>query len=164
MSEERTKYKVVDTEQEYHACKKLLIKEKFPDQEFVFPTIIAYQGRKLIGFLATSPDPDIILGGPLVMDTRKHRAWTAMKLISLYEEALFNIGVKRYIFWIDPSRSGLTRGLKKYFTELKPYATEGDKEFYVRNLEDGRFGQSSRSDSGREGTTEESGGVASASA
>lgn len=161
---EKTRYKVVDRQTEYDACRKLMTQEGYPDQELVFPTIIAFQGRKLIGFLATSPNADIVFAGPLVMDTRKIRMWTAMRLVSLYEESLRHLGIVSYVFWVDPDKSGLARGMKEYFPELKPYAIEDGKHFYVRYFTDGKEDEGSGSDGGGTAASKEPGRSSGASA
>jgi len=134
------KFRIITEPEEYDECHALLMAEKWPPVELGHPTVTARDEQdELIGFVSTDLQDDLVVAGPLVLRQEKLHAFTALSLLLAYEEMIGTLGVKRYIFYVDPTKTpGLVRGIKKYFPDLKPYATQGTKEFYVRALDEDR--------------------------
>jgi hypothetical protein len=127
-------YRIAEGADDLRAIHDLMRQENFIDQDVTFPTVMAMENGKLVGFMATSPSDEMVIAGPLLLDTSKSRPFTALRLMGLYDTVMRNLNIKSYIFNIDVEDSGLTRGIRKYFKELKPYASDGKHEFYVRHL------------------------------
>jgi hypothetical protein len=62
------KYRLADSATDYQLCKQLMAAEQFDDQDIDFPTIMALDDdNEVVGFLATTPNDEMVLAGPLVM-------------------------------------------------------------------------------------------------
>lgn len=130
------RYELAVHDDDYLECRALMAQEGFKPQNLEYPTVMAIaDDGTLVGFVSTHIEDDSVIAGPLVMDRERSRPFTAMKLMSRYEDTMRQIGIQRFIFYIDTEESGLTRGIKKYFPELVPYAIDGTKEFFVRVLD-----------------------------
>lgn len=124
------KYRLAEGATDYTLCRELMAGEGFPDQEIDFPTVMAIDDdSEVVGLLATTPSPDAVLAGPLVMRHDKRRPFTAIQLIELYELTMRGLGINEVIFWTAKD-SFLHRGLGRYFSNLTPYAVEDGKQFY----------------------------------
>lgn len=130
------RYKVAESDDDYKHIKALMLNEGFDDQEVGFPTIMALDGEDLIGFIATTPRPDMVLGGPLVMRQDKMRVFTAVRLVELYENAMRNLGIKSIIFCADEMDSPFAKGVARWFPDVKPYAKHGSLLMYNWNIGD----------------------------
>jgi hypothetical protein len=129
-------YRVAESPDDYQECHTLMQMEGWDKSELTFPTVMAHdESEALVGFVATTPRDDMILAGPLVMRQDKRRPWTFMRLVGYYENAMRHMGVRSFIFSVDTSKSAFfLKTLKKYVEEMQPYAGDGSKLFYVRNL------------------------------
>jgi len=127
-------YKVAEVENDFAAAASLLRNEGLPDQELGFPTILAFDEEKLVGFIATTPKADMVLCGPLVMRSGERHMFTAIKLITLYEQVMLKLGIKSIIFWADENDSMVAKGVKRWFPKATPYAKVGSNLFYTWHL------------------------------
>jgi len=124
------KYKVAETPEDFKAAKKLLLAEGFAEQEIGFPTVMAWEGETLIGYITTTPHPDMVLGGPMVMKGDKQRVFTSVRLVELYEQTMLSLGITSVIFYADENESPFVRGVRRWFPDVKPYAKKGSLLFY----------------------------------
>jgi len=124
------KYKIAETPEDWGAVKRLLLAEGFDDQELGFPTIMAIDNETLVGFIATTPRTDMILGGPMVMKHDKRRVFTAVRLVELYEQTMRSLGITSVVFYADEESSPFVRGIRKWFPGVTPYKKEGSLLFY----------------------------------
>lgn len=131
------KFRIAETEEDYKAIHDMMDSQGLEEQDITFPVVMAIDDNGLIGFVGTRPRSDMVLAGPLLMRGDKSRPWTFMQLIGMYEEALRNIGITSFIFGLDNSNEVFGRGIRRFMPELKPYATDGDMEFYIRRIDDG---------------------------
>lgn len=130
------KYRVALTLEDFDACRVLMLAEHWPPQELGHPTVMVHHNDELLGFLSTEIQDGLIIAGPLVVRQDRPRAVVVLDLMHAYEEILQSLGIHRYIFWADSVKTpGFVRGLKKYLPNMKPYAVQGTKEFYVRVLD-----------------------------
>lgn len=123
-------YKMAETDNDWAAAYKLLRSEGAMEQELGVPTILAFNDEKLIGFIATTPNPDMIVGGPLVLCEHEGAPFTAARLAILYQKVLLAMGVERIIFSADEVSSPFGRGMKRLFPNIEPYAKKGTMMFY----------------------------------
>lgn len=132
-------YRVAETDAEYKACKALLVEQDFDYQELAFPTIMAMDGKNLVGFIATTPRDDMVLAGPLVMDRDYAGAPVVFaQLARLYEGAMQNMGITSFIFYTDENDSPIGRAMKSMFSHIEPYAKVGSRLFYNWKTKEGR--------------------------
>lgn len=123
-------YKIAETETDYKAAKHLMNQLGETPQDLVYPTILAFDEQKLVGFIATTPDPDMVLGGPLVMSPHKNAPFTTARLATLYQKVLLATGVTRIVFYADETTSPFGRAMKRLFPNIEPYAKKGSVMFY----------------------------------
>ncbi len=131
-------YRVVETDAEYAACKRLLVAQGNDLQELGFPTIMALDGEKLVGFVATTPRSDMVLAGPLVVDEHPGAALIVAQLARQYETAMMNMGITSFIFYTEENDSPIGRAMKAMFGHIAPYAKIGARLFYVWKTKEGR--------------------------
>lgn len=129
-------YKVAQEPEDFKAAKKLLLAEGFPDQEIGFPTVMAWKDGELIGFITTTPDPEMVVGGPMVMRGDKQRVFTSVRLVELYEQYMLSLGITSVIFYADEKESPFVRGVRRWFPSVQPYAKKGSLLFYNWKLND----------------------------
>lgn len=98
------------------------------------PTIVAYDGDKVVGVVGTTIQDKMVIAGPLVLESSHRRVFLGIRLIEAYENAMRNIGVKTYIIGVEPG-SLLARVKERYYPDLKPYAEEGGMMFFTRRLD-----------------------------
>lgn len=132
-------YRVAETNDEYAMCKRLLAATGGDAQELGFPTIMAMDDEKLVGFIATTPRTDMVLAGPLVMDEAHGAAPLIFaQLARLYETAMQNIGITSFIFYTDERDSPIGRAMTAMFSHIPPYAKVGTRLFYNWKTKEGR--------------------------
>jgi hypothetical protein len=129
-------YRIAETSDDYKHCADLLKAVGQPAQELAFPTVMAINETGLIGFLATSPRTDMVLAGPLIMRQDKRRVMTALRLVTMYEMALRNIGITSFIFWVDENDGIFFKAMERYFPNVKPYAKSGSRIFYTWHIDE----------------------------
>jgi hypothetical protein len=144
---------------QYQAVHRLMKSEHQDRCKLGFPTIMAYEGNDLVGFVGTQLKPGMIIAGPLVVKSDRRRLFTIMRLCEAYEGAMASMGITTFILSAK-SGSILDRAIKRYFPDQHPYAMDGQgNEFYTWRVSHGRRSEGPRSLTGREGTTEEPGGA-----
>lgn len=97
-----------------------------------FPTIMAVEGGKLQGFVATHLKPDMIIAGPLVICSDQPRPKLMLRLAELYENAMRNMGIKSFIMVVREG-STMHRAIQRY-TAMEPYGRDGDDLLFVRRV------------------------------
>ena len=128
-------YKIAKSANDYKAVRALMLAEGQQVQAVTFPTILAFDDERLIGFIATTPDPDMVLGGPVVLAPGKQAPFVAARLAKLYQQVLLSMGVKHIVFYADENTSPFGRGMKRMFPHIEPYAKKGSVMFYNWPLE-----------------------------
>lgn len=123
------KYRIAEGD-DYIEARKLLVSEGNPDQELGFPTILAFDDEKLAGFIATTPRPDMVLGGPMALRAIPNAPMVAARLAILYQQVLLSIGITDIVFYADENDSPFGRGMRRLFPNIKPYAKKGSVMFY----------------------------------
>ena len=111
---------------------KLLRSFGFPEQDVLWPTILAHDDDGLVGIMATTPNDQMVLAGPLVMRDDKRRPITLIRMVELYEAALGAVGVRSYIFHTRMD-GPLYKHVKTLF-EIEPYASDGENAFFHRRF------------------------------
>jgi hypothetical protein len=124
------KYRVAETPEDWAAVKELLRAEAVPEQAIKFPTIMAMDDEKLVGFIATQDRSDMVVAGPMVMRSDKRRVFTAKRLVILYQQVMMRLGMQKVVFQADEGDSILIEGIRRYFPEVQPYAKNGGTLFY----------------------------------
>lgn len=125
------RYRLAEGATDYTLCKELIAAEGFPEQDLTFPTVMALDDDgEVIGLLATTPDPNMVLAGPLVLRHDKRRPFTALQIIQLYEMTMRGLGIESVIFHAVKD-SFLTNGISRYFPNIRPYAEDGEDQFYI---------------------------------
>jgi hypothetical protein len=105
------------------------------DNDLGFPTLVAIDEKGLVGFVATTPRPDMVLAGPLVMRQDKTRPFTAKRMAEMYELALKRLGITSFIFYADEKDSVFVKVMNRYFPDVKPYAKNGSTLFYSWHID-----------------------------
>lgn len=125
------KYRLAGDATDYTLCRELIADEGFPEGPIDFPTVMALDdNNELVGLLATTPDPNMVLAGPLVLRQDERRPFTAIKMINLYEMTMRGLGIDSVVFHAVKD-SFLTKGVSRYFPDLKPYAESGEDQFFI---------------------------------
>jgi len=123
------KYRIAEDE-DYAVARAMLVGQGQPDQEIGYPTILAYDGEILAGFIATTPRPDMVLGGPMVLGPIPNAPLVAARLATLYQQVLRSLGIEKIVFYADESSSPFGRGMKRLFPAIEPYAKIGTVMYY----------------------------------
>ena len=127
-------YDIASTDEHYEACQELMSKENEPYVKLKFPTIMAFKGEELIGFMGTHYQDELVIGGPLVLESSKRHPRAAIMLSQFYDIAMRSLKVKSYIMHADDGNF-VDRFIKRYNPPgLEEYAREGSKTFYIRRL------------------------------
>ncbi len=126
-------YKIADAPNDLLACKHLAALEGLEDADPQFPTIMAFDEKELVGFIATHPRSDMILAGPLVMRSGRMRPFTAIRMCELYEQVMIRLGVTSVIFGAEPG-SFLDKGMRRWFPDIEPYASDEDGNWFTWKL------------------------------
>lgn len=141
-SEPTLLFRVADSQSDYEAADKLSQSVGLPRTTLRFPTLMAWKGQELLGFLGTRIEKNMIIAGPLVMAQSRRLIFTALRLCEAYEAAMLDMGIASFIFHTHTG-SLLDRALKRYYPSMKPYATRGDHAFYVWRIDNERRSQGS---------------------
>lgn len=128
-------YKLAETPNDWAACHSLMVAQGEPDRELTTPTILAFDDEKLVGFIATTPNPGMVIGGPMIMRDHGGSPFTAARLAVLYQKVLRSMGVKWIIFHADEKTSPFGRGMVRMYPHIRPYAKKGSMMFYHWPLE-----------------------------
>lgn len=140
------KYRLAEGAADYTLCAELIAEEGFPEGPIDFPTVMALDDDgELVGLLATTPHTEMVLAGPLVLRHDRRRPMTAIKLINLYELTMRGLGIESVIF--HAVKDGfLTQGIDRYFPNIRPYAEDGEDQFFIWPLRkhDGEGRESTR--------------------
>lgn len=129
----RYTFKVAENAGDYRGIRRLVREAEFPDVRASFPTVMAFEDKKLVGALCTDTSQDMVVAGPLVMKADRRRPMLALRLCEQYEHSLRNLGIVSYIMAVQRG-SLLHKAIERYTPEMQPYASEGGQDFYVRRL------------------------------
>lgn len=125
------RYRLADGAADYTLCRELITDNDIPITEIDFPTVMAIDDDgEVIGVLATTKHPEMVLAGPLVLRHDKRRPFTAIKLIQLYEITMRGLGIKSVIVHAVKN-SFVSKGIDRYFENLRPYAETDDDTFFI---------------------------------
>jgi len=117
----------------YVAARELIQSEGVKPVNLEFPTILAYdvESKKLVGVCGTHHQDDLLLAGPLVLESSFPRFKTALQLCEAYEHAMKMLGIKSFTM-VCPKDSIIAEAIDRYKPEnIELYATEGDNRFYI---------------------------------
>lgn len=123
-------YKMASVSNDWAACAALMRAQGQPPQELTSPTIMAFDDEKLRGFIATTPDPGMVLGGPVVMTPGGDAPFIIARLATLYQKVLISMGIERITFYAHENDSPFGRAMKRMFPQITPYAKKGQVMFY----------------------------------
>jgi hypothetical protein len=129
------RYRIAENADDYLNCHALMRQTGMPDQDIGFPTLMAIDESGLIGFIATTPRNDMVLAGPMVMRQDKRRPMTALRLATMYERVLGDMGITSFIFYADEKDSVFVRAMERYFPDVKPYLKKGSTLFYSWHID-----------------------------
>lgn len=129
---------------DYEMCQALMEEAGIPKVwGLIFPTVMAFQDRKLVGFLSTRIEDKMIIAGPLVLKSDRRRIFTALRLAEAYESSMRTLGIKTFIF-AGEAGGVLDRAIKRYYPHAVPYAVNEDgMKFWTWRIDNG--GQDDRS-------------------
>jgi hypothetical protein len=130
----KIKFRRAASSADYKLAHALMRNENAPKQSLGFPTMLAFEGDKLVGILGTSIQNNMIVAGPLLLRSDKRRAFTALHLCVEYEEDLHTLGIKSYIFSAEEGGI-MEEAVKRYMHGMEPYAIENGRKFYIRRLD-----------------------------
>jgi len=150
---------IAKTPGDYQMAHVLMRKEGVLKTKLGFPTVLAMHEGQLIGMLGTHIQKKMIVAGPLTLKSDQWRWRTAIRLIEAYETVMTNLKIKSFIFYSETD-GVLTRGIERYYPYITPYAMRDGYNFYIWRIEDGWRRKSTRTFSGREGSSEEPSGTA----
>lgn len=130
-----THYRLATAPTDYKLAHQLFKNEGIEDvDELSFPTMLAWDDGNLVGVLSTHVANKMIIAGPMVIKNDKPRYWTLIRLIEQYERVMRDAGVTSFIFSVPVDQyPEYVKQIDKL--GMKPYAQEGGRNFYVRNLE-----------------------------
>jgi len=87
-----------------------------------WPTVVAEENGRVVGFLSTHKVAGALLAGPLVIEG-SHRPWVFIRLVEAYETVLRAAGVTVYAFRVDKSNEKQVERLDRLGIER---ISEGD--------------------------------------
>lgn len=128
-------YRIANTPEDFELAHTLMRNEGAPLDVLGFPTVMCFEGSELIGICGTHTDDGMIIAGPLLLRTDKRRAFTALRLADYYENTMRGLGITSFIFSAEEG-SVMKEACDRYMHNMKPYAIEGDRYFYIRKLDD----------------------------
>ncbi len=67
------------------------------------PVVIAARDDRLIGALGTRIISNMVIAGPMRIETEGHKAFVAKKLVDGYEKEMIRLGLKEFWFFVDPN-------------------------------------------------------------
>lgn len=152
----KLRYAVAKNPGDYQRVHSLLKKEGVPKQVMGFPTVMAFDDGELVGCIGTHIQKNMIIAGPLVVESSRRRVFTVMRLCEAYQLALASMGIKAFILSVEIG-SLLDRGIGRYYPDAKPYAVEGNRKFYAWRTLHGLESERSGSLPGGTGAAEEPG-------
>ena len=127
-----TSYRLVTTLPAYQRCHALLKAQGLDDGALSYPTVCALRDDDVIGLLSTIASQEAIIAGPLVVKT-SHPVIVALRLIESYENVLRHVGVRQYVFGVDPQASGAwLRLLVK--AGVQPYYRDDTAVWFKRTI------------------------------
>ena len=97
------KYRLARPGGEYNALYAMMKRRMGEKQSLGWPTVVAEENGKQIGFLSTIPDESVVIAGPLVIDAER-RPFVFMRLVEAYENVLRAAGVTEYLFTVPESQ------------------------------------------------------------
>jgi hypothetical protein len=129
-------YQVASSTGHYVAARNLMKEEGAAPVNLAFPTILAFETEPpgLVGMLGTHHQDELIIAGPLVLESSFPRIKTALHLCEQYEHAMRTLGIKSFIMHVKDDTI-MAHAIERYEPPgLEHYATEGDTKFYIRRL------------------------------
>lgn len=132
--ETETTYRIAEHAGDYRKIHELMKAEGFPPGRVSFPTLMAFRGDELVGFIATDTTQNMVIAGPMALKSDIKRPVLALRLAEKYEQVLKNLGIKSFIIAADPG-SIVDQAIKRYFPDWKPYAGDGQRLYYLRRID-----------------------------
>ena len=123
----RSSYRVAETS-DYDECLKLL-EEKGLACEILYPTVIEERGGKIVGVLSTKSRGEMFVAGSFCCSS----IFSGIKLGELYEKVLLDMGIKRYVFFIDKKDTKWINSIERFFG-IKPFSSDEDSYWYLREV------------------------------
>lgn len=115
------------------AIRRMWEKSRLPKHATVFPEIVAERDGKVIGFLGTLKVDNAVVAGPLLLNGKKQKAFTFLRLVEAYDRVLFMAGVKSYLFAIPEKMTEYQRLAEKI--GLVPFTVDADGDhWYERRI------------------------------
>lgn len=128
-----TSYRLAASPRDYAKAHDLVKAEGIEQAPLSFPTIMAWKGDELTGFLSTYISNKAIVAGPLVLKSGANRIWTLMRLIENYERVMREMKIQSYIFSVEKKhKTWLDKIVEVYVVE--PYTEHNGRFWYKRNL------------------------------
>ena len=130
-------FKLAQDHRDYAQCLKLMKKVGEKPERLGYPTIVAMDGEKVEGFLATQRRKDALVAGPLIIDRPSIRV--ALKLLNAYEQTLIHFNQPYYYFTVVPKNPRWLQLVDKFMTRyggIKKLRTDPDGVvWYLRTLQ-----------------------------
>lgn len=131
-------YRVARNPGDYKQCHDLMTQERMEAVRVSFPTIMALEDLKLVGFIGTRVIKKMVVAGPMVLDSSRKRIFTALRLVEAYDTAMNSLKMKSVIFYVDTD-SVIYKMIERWKPDMTPYAFRDGKAFYTWKVgEDGR--------------------------
>lgn len=116
----KTVYRII-TEEDEDKLREWVISKMDMPADIGFPTLMAFQGGRIVGCMVTQDRDDAVVCGPLIGES----GIISVRLCELYESLLKRLGVKEYLFYVDdPDTSRVLYAMRRKeveFTELGPH-------------------------------------------
>ena len=129
---ETYRFTIAQSPQDYKLCHNLARETQTSIEQLSFPTVMGFEGDALVGFMSTFLGEGLIVAGPMVIKADKRRAKLALRLGENYENAMRSLGVHSVIMSVE--RNSIMHKAVQRYTDMEPYAEEGESLFYVRRF------------------------------
>jgi hypothetical protein len=126
-----TVYKLATTLADYRRAQ-ALCKERGPYQgPMAFPTVLAWRGDEVIGFVSTHPDATAVLCDRVAIVEGAPKK-TVLSMMDAYERVLWAAGVRVYYIWIEKDNGQALTATAKLYGE--PYHIDDEHAWFRIDL------------------------------
>lgn len=131
-----TLYRLATSPRDYARCHAMLREQTGSDTPLQFPTVMAFEGEELVGFLGTHPSEHAIVAGPLVMMPGKRSIFRWRRYVEAYENVLMAAGVHIYLTSVSEKDEDYLKVLDQIVAAGggRIYARTNGEVVYLRDL------------------------------
>jgi len=125
-------YRMAKPGGEYNRLYALMRREMGKQEPIGWPVVVAEEDGRVIGFLGTYPQEDVLMAGPLVIEGSK-RMFVFLRLAEAYENVLRAAGVTQYLFTVEKSNEKHLKRIEGFEGVTKVRETD-DRVSFVRKI------------------------------